>query len=923
MAPVTSVGSEALSAREAEVLDALRGHRTNAEIAQDLHISVRTVESHVSSLLRKLGAADRRELAALATEVAPPPPVEVRELSGLPTAWTTFIGRAAELEEIAGALRTDRLVTLVGPGGIGKTRLAVVAAERAATTFAAGGAFVNLVPVSADFVVEAVAAALGVVERAQESLEDIVHERLREGRVLLVLDNCEHVLTATATFAQAVLGSCPDAVVLATSRERLGVNGERVLPVPPLGIGRDGESADAQLLFADRAASAAGADADPTLVAEVCRRLDGMPLAIELAAARSASLGVDGLLTGLDDHLRLLSRSNATDDRHGSLRTVIDWSHELLDGDERTLFRRLGIFAGGFDLPSAAEVAGDGDLTAASDVIGRLADKNLLVHGRSADGSRWRMLETVRAYAHEKLAASGEEEEVRRRHLLWAATTAARLEAELDDEATWQHSFDLVADDLRAALKSTAVGSVPDHADHRLALALGHLTYARRFLGEARDHYADAVVRAPDEAAAVAALRTAADAAFAEMLGESAFDLLTTAYERAAAAGDRAVAAIALADAAAAAGRCPATFREPLRHERIVELIAEARRVAPPDDALVAVHLAVADAWDGRVAPTVPTPEAADEALRRARELGDPLLVSTALDAVCAASAYEGRYKDAWRVTRERLALLDRLPRHDPRFGGEISDIFHMASETAIAAGELEPALAHSRRAQADRIGQGLAHFAATHLVVPLMLRGDFDEALIEAAVMRDGWERNGRPTAGWMSPAFFATAFAHGVRGDDGALAEWWELAMLICAKTRANGFNRFVEPRLALHVGDIDKAVATAREDKGGGYDAFGAYGRAVLVEAAVAAGKPDAERLLEATWPVGEENDFVAAALTRAAGVLHDDEAEIEKAVAQWEAIGARFERACTLVLLPHRADEGRAELEALGCTRPVRP
>ena len=171
------------------MLEGLRDHLTNAEIGQRLHISVRTVESHVSSLLRKLGAADRRDLATWATSVVESaPPVELR---GLPAVWTTFVGRAAELAEVSKAVAAGRLVTLVGPGGVGKTRLAVAASTRAGFGFPAGGAFVDLVPVGRDFVAEAVAAALGVVERAQESLDQAVWERLRAGRALLVLDNCE------------------------------------------------------------------------------------------------------------------------------------------------------------------------------------------------------------------------------------------------------------------------------------------------------------------------------------------------------------------------------------------------------------------------------------------------------------------------------------------------------------------------------------------------------------------------------------------------------------------------------------------------------------------------------------------------------------------------------------------------------------
>ena len=389
-----------ISVREAEVLNALRDHLTNAQIAQKLHISVRTVESHVSSLLRKLGAADRRELA-LRTDVPPvwPPPApelsDTPQVVGLPATWTTFVGRAAELEELSQALSSNRLVTLVGPGGVGKTRLAVVAAvgQRRALRrrWRVRG------PGAGEPRVRAPCG--GRRAWAWSSARKIRSSRSSTSGCawapLLVLDNSEHVLAAVADLVRSVLASCPDVVVLATSRERLGIAGERVVPLSPLGLTRSadgGDESEAARLFTDRAGRA---DADPAVVAEICRRVDGMPLAIELAAARSSSLGLDGLLAGLDDHLRMLSGSSPTGDRHGSLRTVIDWSHQLLDDAERAAFRRLGVFVGAFDLAAAAAVAAHGDAATASDLIGRLADKSLLTHVRTPSGSRWQMLDTV------------------------------------------------------------------------------------------------------------------------------------------------------------------------------------------------------------------------------------------------------------------------------------------------------------------------------------------------------------------------------------------------------------------------------------------------------------------------------------------------------------------------------------------------
>ena len=715
---MVSVASVGMSPREAEVLEALSDGLTNAQIGQRLHISVRTVESHVSSLLRKLGAADRRDLAARAAGTLAAVPVATEDLVGLPATWTTFVGRTVELDQLDKALATDRLVTLVGPGGVGKTRLAVMAAARAASTFFAGGAFVDLVPVSPEFVVETVAAALGVVERAPVPLDQAVLARLRAGRVLLVLDNCEHVLAATAAFTRSVLAACPEAVVLATSRQSLGVAGERVVPLDPLaltGEGGDGAVSDAERLFVERATSAAGAIADPALIGEICRRLDGMPLAIELAAARSSSLGLDGLLAGLDDHLRLLSRSTDPGDRHRSMRTVIEWSHQLLDDEERAVFRRLSLFAGAFDLDAAATVAGEGDVATTSDIIGRLADKSLLVRLGAPTGSRWRMLDTVDAYAGAQLEASGEEDAVRRRYLVWATATARQIEGSLDIDGAWRDRFDAVADDLRAALLAAAPASAtqaPDEsAGFELALALGHLSYARRFLVEARDHLGTAVARAPSEESAVDALRMAASAAFAEMRGKTAFDLLQTAFDRASAAGNDRAAAIALAQASAIAGRCSALFVDPLSSDEIAGFIARARALAPPDDLEVETYIAVAVAWDATHGLSLPNPAGADAALVLARRLGDPVLISIALDAVSAAAAEDGCYKQAARVTEERFTLLDRLPRHDPRFGGEVADIFHMGAESALAAGELREALENAQRSYDDSTNQGLRPF--------------------------------------------------------------------------------------------------------------------------------------------------------------------------------------------------------------------
>jgi len=391
-----------MSQREAEVLEAIAAHLSNTQIASRLHISVRTVESHVSSLLRKFGVPDRRALAELAPAAAARPPAGTGDgpVAGLPATRTAFIGRDREQAAILKALAGSRVASLVGPGGVGKTRLAIRTAEATATQYPFGAVFVDLVPVREGFVTQAVAALLGITERPGRSLDAALHEYLARGRSLLVLDNCEHLLAVVAAFVEKLLADCPGLTVLATSRERLAVPGERAVTIPPLSLVAEGtddaEGSEAEALFIDRArATDPEFTASPAVVGKVCARLDGVPLAIELAAARSASLGADGLLAGLDDHLRLLAGSRGGQERHRSLRAVIDWSYDLLDENERVMFRRVGAFVGGFDLDAAAAVWPDGNRGMVADLVGRLTDKSLLRHRRGPDGSRWQMLETI------------------------------------------------------------------------------------------------------------------------------------------------------------------------------------------------------------------------------------------------------------------------------------------------------------------------------------------------------------------------------------------------------------------------------------------------------------------------------------------------------------------------------------------------
>ncbi|MBI4728410.1 MAG: hypothetical protein HY775_02775 [Acidobacteria bacterium] len=392
-------------------------------------------------------------------------------VGNLPAAFTSFVNREREMEAIAEALAESRLITLAGVGGAGKTRLALEAAALLADRYAGGVWLAELGPVSdPDLVPQAVARALDVRERPDAPAATTLCDALRDRELLLVLDNCEHVLGAARALALALLAAAPHLRVLATSVEPLGAAGERVLTVPPLGCPDPRELPPddtirryaAVRLFLDRAAAVAPAlTAEPGAVAEVariCHRLDGLPLAIELAAARVRVLGVTEISERLCDRFRLL-RAPGRDGppRHQTLRALLDWSHDLLTDAERALFRRLALFAGSFDI-GAVEAVGAGDELPVEEVLDHLAalaEKSLVVVEHSGGRARYRLLQSVREYARERLADAGEETAVRARHLAWCLALAEQAQPALAGaaQAEWLAHPEASHGDLRDALE--------------------------------------------------------------------------------------------------------------------------------------------------------------------------------------------------------------------------------------------------------------------------------------------------------------------------------------------------------------------------------------------------------------------------------------------------------------------------------------
>ncbi len=384
-------------------------------------------------------------------------------------AATSFIGRDAELAEVQAALREHRVVTLTGVGGVGKTRLAQEVAAGLADEFPDGVWFFELAAVTDPAAVpDAVAAVLGITQQPGKSVSESVAAAL-EGRVrLLVIDNCEHVHDAAGDLVEAILAHSATVKVLATSREGLGVADEQLWLVPSLDLDAGIDSA-AVTLFAERARSVAqrfslaGAD-EAEAVVEICRRLDGIPLAIELAASRMASMTASDVRDRLDHRFRFLVGSRRGLERHHTLRHAVQWSYDLLDDAEKQLLERCSVFAGGFDLQGACAVcAFDGsDDYAVLDLLDSLVRKSLLVADRSSGHARFSMLETIRQFAEEQLVASGVAEEVRAAHARYFAGREAEILA-LWDSPRQREAYDWITVEL--ANLRTAFRWAADHGD--------------------------------------------------------------------------------------------------------------------------------------------------------------------------------------------------------------------------------------------------------------------------------------------------------------------------------------------------------------------------------------------------------------------------------------------------------------------------
>jgi predicted ATPase/DNA-binding SARP family transcriptional activator len=556
------------------------------------------------------------ERAVLRHEVRQVPPEQERH--NLPAPVTSFVGRERELDDLARLLRQVRLVTLTGMGGAGKTRLAIEAASSQVGVWSGGVWLVDLLPLTeAELVPAAIARTLGIADRPDASGLDGLVDHLRQSEALLVLDNCEHLAAACASVAEKIQRTCAGVGIVATSRTPLGVAGEVDFAVEPLPVPAEDFPAEeierlaSVRLFLDRA-RAARRDllADPQAlgtVARICREVDGLPLAIELAAARSKLLSLADIAARLDDRLRFLrSWGRMADPRHRTLQATIDWSYELLSDDERALLRRLCVFAGGFSVDAVAAVCLAGDTEAVLERLGRLVDASLVTAEVRGAESRFHLLVTIRAYAAERLGPDSEAaEELRRAHCAYFLELAQQVRidpAAGPEKHAALAQLDQERDNLHAAVQ-WALAAESEMAP-ALCAALWRYWLIRGYRRQGLEWLERALVLAPHAPPHVRGLLLAAAALLARLLGR---------FER---AGELAEVGVALT-----------------------------RGVGPPIARAISLNVLVTLA--GLRGDFEAATRLSEESIRNAREAKNEAMEAIALFVLAEAALHSGRYSDA------------------------------------------------------------------------------------------------------------------------------------------------------------------------------------------------------------------------------------------------------------------------------------
>jgi non-specific serine/threonine protein kinase len=675
--------------------------------------------STVARLADALGLDPTARAALIASaqpgqpEIQPAPPPS-HLAAPLPGALTTFVGRQRELSQVRELLLSARLVSLLGTGGVGKTRLALETASAVAVEGIRTVAFCELAPLAdGASVPQAVALALGVTEQPGRPVPDTLADAIGRRPMLLVLDNCEHVVAACARLADHLLRACPALQILATSREPLGVSGEVRWRVPSLSVPEPSTSVagiasvESVELFVERARAAAPGfsvdDSNAAALAELCRRLDGIPLALELAAPVVRVLSVDQIRSRLDDRFRLLVDGNrAALPRQRTLEATLDWSHQLLDSAEQIVLRRLSVFAGGWSV-DAAEAIAAGEPVAPGEVLSALTslvDKSLVMAELEPDGSeaRYHLLETIRHYAAGRLRDADEATDARDRHLAWATWFAEHAAPHLvgQDQLHWLRRIALEHDNLRAALDWSRTQAEGD-AELRLAAALGRYWHLHGPSSEGRRWLRHALANSTDTPSRPRAAALNWAGRLATVNGEpDDLRLLEASVEMARLLDDRELLALGLRHLAWAAKSRgdEASVRSALEAALITAReVGDRREVAFAHVSLGAVH--------EQAGETVAATGLLAQALPICREVGDAGPLGWALTVMGAVAIKDGRYDDAaryigealdvarpmgyWAVVVAALAQLGTLARAQ----GDLAAAFHHGRACVAAAREI------------------------------------------------------------------------------------------------------------------------------------------------------------------------------------------------------------------------------------------
>jgi hypothetical protein len=677
-------------------------------------------------------------------------------------------------------------------------------------------------------------------------------------------------------------------------------------------------------------------------VAAICAQLDGMALAIELAAARLPTLGLDGLEAGLADQLGMLAGRPRVDDRHSSLRATLDWSYALLAPEEQAVLRRVALFAAPFTADDAAQVAGfapldPGGVMAA---LAQLADQSLVVVVPASTGTRYRVLETIRQYGAAARAEAGEQDDVADRHLAWATAHGHALDEVLarhrpaDLPASWRIGFDQVADDLRAALGWAMTRSDRRPAACELALTLGSLAFHRGLSGEAQRRFEEAAALGEGDVA-TRALERAAGVAQVRQFGVDGLRLLQAVARGALGRGDTATAGLACARATLLIERCPGIFGELPSQAQTDGFLAEAHRLAVgrPDDTLLAATVLTAEVFNGEERdPLVGL--LAERAIALARRIGDQQVESAALDGLVVVHLGVGDTGEAAALARRRADGLLPLPvAADTAF--ELADALQMASETCVASGDLVSARRYAEHLRTLPFFGDDAHLAVSRLLVVEALAANWDRVLELSLPFRDRWERAGAPPTSNLATGAAAVAMVHGLRGDLAAQADWDAVVTALRASlVRRYGprgrANPAFEAIVALHRGRpheaLDLLAAPPESIRDWHAGRMRQWYAALWAEVAALTGHPSTPDRLDRARALVAGNPIATAIVGRATVLaggadrsVGPDRAALLSIAADLDAADCLYQAARTRVMAGGDARAaGEAVLAALGAT-----